>query len=298
LFIGAYIVHLPGTLYISPLKAIGGPGPEFFAFTLYGIDGGEGPPRWRFFTPWAPAIGFVANVYFVFALQDKDRKWMILGIAGCLAMIILSASRLALISMVVVPTLVWGLSNLVKPYINFLTSFVVLNAGLFAAQIIEFIENATAKFKGARAGSSRVRAALGEIAVQRWRDEAPIWGHGVVEPGPHIVEKMAIGSHHSWYGLLYVKGLVGFWALAVPMAWSFVEMLIKAQTFKVAQVGLGMMLILFLYTFGENLEILAYLYWPALVILGIAHRQPWLNPLRALASNSPEKPLPSSTQAS
>lgn len=27
---------------------------------------------------------------------------------------------------------------------------------------------------------------------------------------------------------------------------------------------------LFLYTFGENLEMLAYLYWPALVIMGIA----------------------------
>lgn len=33
-----------------------------------------------------------------------------------------------------------------------------------------------------------------------------------------------------------------------------------------------MILILFLYTFGENLEILSYLYWPGLVIMGMAFK--------------------------
>lgn len=38
---------------------------------------------------------------------------------------------------------------------------------------------------------------------------------------------------------------------------------------------MSMWLILLLYTFGENLEILAYLFWPALVVLGsaLAERQ-------------------------
>ena len=31
-----------------------------------------------------------------------------------------------------------------------------------------------------------------------------------------------------------------------------------------------MVLTLVLYSFGENLEILAYLYWPALVVIGMA----------------------------
>jgi len=34
-------------------------------------------------------------------------------------------------------------------------------------------------------------------------------------------------------------------------------------------VGLSMVLVLFFYTFGENLEILAYLFWPGLVMIGI-----------------------------
>ena len=45
-----------------------------------------------------------------------------------------------------------------------------------------------------------------------------IWGHGTVERGPHIVEYMPIGSHHTWNGLLFVKGMVGYAGLAVPMA--------------------------------------------------------------------------------
>ena len=31
-----------------------------------------------------------------------------------------------------------------------------------------------------------------------------------------------------------------------------------------------MIVILLLYTFGENLEILVYLYWPGMVVLGMA----------------------------
>jgi hypothetical protein len=125
------------------------------------------------------------------------------------------------------------------------------------------------KFTAARKDSSRVRAALGRIAKYRWEKEAPIWGHGVVEKGPHLVEYMPIGSHHSWFGLLFVKGIVGFLALALPMAWSFGDLTVKAQKSESAQVGLSMVLVLMFYTFGENLEILAYLFWPGLVMMGI-----------------------------
>ena len=71
LFVLAAYTPIPGTIYISPLKAIGGPGPEFFEFQLYGINPESLGPRWRFFTPWAPAAGLVANFYFVFALHEN-----------------------------------------------------------------------------------------------------------------------------------------------------------------------------------------------------------------------------------
>ncbi len=91
-----------------------------------------------------------------------------------------------------------------------------------------------------------------------------------MERGPHLVEYMPIGSHHTWYGLLFVKGIVGFYSLAIPMLMSLMVLLIKAQRYAVGEAGLAVLLILFLYTFGENLEILAYLYWPGLIIMGLA----------------------------
>ena len=119
---------------------------------------------------------------------------------------------------------------------------------------------------------------LGAIAVHRWQSEAPIFGHGVVERGPKIVEHMPIGSHHSWYGLLFVKGIVGLLALAIPLTWTFVELVAKAQSDRVARAALAVTIVIAFYTFGENLEILSYLFWPGLVLIGIAMRRRFRNP--------------------
>ncbi len=272
-FVLGYLLHLPDRLYVSPLQVIGGPGPEFFSVQLYEIDPENHQVRFRLFTPWGPALGFVANIYFFVALQEKDKKWRWIGIAGCLVMCLISASRLALLSIVTVLILTWVLTNFKQAKMQIALGFASLAAGIASPQILAAIESFNEAFKGARAGSSRVRAALGRIALDRWQKEAPIWGHGVVERGPHLVEYMPIGSHHTWFGLLFVKGAVGFVALAVPLLWSFVDLLIKAQKSDTARTGLSIVLVLFLYTFGENLEILAYLFWPGLVMLGLAFKE-------------------------
>jgi hypothetical protein len=268
-FVLAFYIHLPQKLYVSPLRAVGGPGPDFFEVMLYEIDPGERKPRWRLFTPWAPALGFVANIYFFMVLRESDRKLRWLGMAGCLVMCQISASRLALIAMPAVWLITLLLSKLSRPLVIIGLGIASFIGSITLNEIIEAIEDFSEKFTAARKDSSRVRAALGRIARYRWENEAPIWGHGVVEKGPHLVEYMPIGSHHSWYGLLYVKGFVGFLALAIPMAWSFADLTVKSQKSESAKVGLSMVLVLFFYTFGENLEILAYLFWPGLVMMGI-----------------------------
>ena len=134
------------------------------------------------------------------------------------------------------------------------------------------------RFNGARAASTRVRKVLGAIALHRWKSEAPIFGHGVVERGPKLVEHMPIGSHHSWYGLLFVKGIVGLLALAIPLAWTVIEMIVKSQSDRVARAALAVTIVIIFYTFGENLEILSYLFWPGLVVIGIAMQRRVFNP--------------------
>ena len=201
-------------------------------------------------------------------------------------MCLISASRLALLSIVTVFIVTWGLTNFKQAKTQIALGFVSLAAGIFGPQILAAIESFTAAFKGARAGSSRVRATLGRIAVDRWEKEAPIWGHGVVEPGPHLVAYMPIGSHHTWFGLLFVKGAVGFVALAIPLLWSFLDLVIKAQNSDTARTGLSIVLVLFLYTFGENLEILAYLIWPGLVLLGLAFQERVQSPRQQVSSQA------------
>ncbi|WP_372878968.1 O-antigen ligase family protein [Spongiibacter marinus] len=272
LFVIAAYTPIPGTIYISPLKAIGGPGPEFFEFQLYGINPESLGPRWRFFTPWAPAAGLLANFYLVFALKEKNIRWRWIGIVGSIVMVLMCQSRAGLVAMLFVSPAVFFISRLNSPALWLTGGVGLAGMAVIATQLMAFAESSIEEFKAARAGSSRVRAALARIALQRWRDEAPIWGHGVVERGPHLVEYMPIGSHHSWYGLLFVKGIVGFFALAIPMLVTFVLLIGKAQRCATSQAALCCILILFMFSFGENLEILAYLFWPALVLIGIAFR--------------------------
>ncbi|MGI0480105.1 O-antigen ligase family protein [Geminocystis sp. CENA526] len=271
LLIIAPILHLPEILYVSPLKAVGGPGNTFFDVSLYEIDF-DGSIRQRLFTPWGPALGFVANVYFILALQEKNKKWRLFGIIGSIFMGNICKSRLALISLILTPVVIFFCSRLTRPIILILMGVGSTIAGILSPVIFMALDTFKQKFTEARADSSRVRRVLKEIAGYRWRTEAPIWGHGVVEPGPHVVEYMPIGSHHTWYGLLFMRGIVGFFALAIPMILSLLVLLVKAQTEEVARAGLAILFILFLYTFGENLDILAYLYWPGLIIMGIAFK--------------------------
>ncbi|MDO6619571.1 MULTISPECIES: capsular biosynthesis protein [unclassified Shewanella] len=272
LFLIAWKVGLPSTLYVSPLSIIGGPGPEFFSVSLYEIDPGSGVPRWRLFTPWAPALGMLGNLYFIFAVQEKDSRWKKWGIAGSLLMVLMSQSRLGLVCYFALIGF-FTLFKLVRsPLLYFLLSPLMLLIGVVGEATINKIQISIAAIKAARADSTRVRQALADIAVERWMNEAVIFGHGIVERGPHMVEYMPIGSHHTWYGLLFVKGVVGAVALAIPMLVTFLILLIRLFSQPMARVGMAILLMLSLYTFGENLEILAYLFWPGLIVLGMTLR--------------------------
>lgn len=273
LFLVSPIAHLPGHLYVSPLQALGGPGPDFFEVQLWGREP-DGGARWRFWAPWAPAAGFVANVNMILGMQDRSRGWRTCGVLSAVSICLMSASRLALINILVTPAITFALARLSRPATFLFAATLTAIGGLTAQQILDLIGVMKQRFDGARAASSRVRATLGRIAFQRWKDEAPVFGHGIVERGPHLVEYMPIGSHHTWYGLLYVKGMVGFGALGAAMVCSSVELVAKAQGSRTARAALSILITLWMYTFGENLEILVYLFWPGLILMGFAFRQP------------------------
>lgn len=273
-FLVAPMIGLPEVLFVSPLKLVGGPGPEFFAVQLYSIEPTDGSTRLRYFTPWSPAAGMIGNMYLIFALSDKRKFWKWMGIISALAMILTSKSRLALAAALFIWPVIVAVGEAKRPAMWFLATFGLLLLTPLAQGILDWVDGTLNSIKSMRADSTRVRELLGEIAIQRWRTEAPIWGHGIVERGPHAVEYMPIGSHHTWFGLLFVKGAVGAMALAVPLIWSTIEFALLAFTRSAAgRIAFAMVLLMSFYSIGENLEILAYLMWPGLIVMGIAARE-------------------------
>jgi hypothetical protein len=265
-------LNMPNVSYTSPLNVFGGG--DFYDVYLFGtlIDNGE--LRLILFAPWSPALGLVANIYFFLASKEQNSTLKWLGIVGAIAMIVGSVSRLAIICLPLTLFLTWLLLNISRPVVQMTTGLVAFLGGFLAPSIVHYFELARDEFSNSRAGSSRVRAVLGRIAIHRWQTEAFVWGHGTVsDQGPKVTGNKAIGTHHTWFSILYSHGLVGCLGLAIPLVWSLSELVFKAQKSQIAQVGLSIILVLIIFSLGENLDSLTYLYWPGLVILGIAFQE-------------------------
>jgi hypothetical protein len=267
------IIHIPEIIYISPLKVLGG-GELFYTVRVFGSMIDEDERRLSLFAPWAPALGIVSCIYFWLVDQETDKKWRWLGIAGAIAMTVASVSRLAILCIPIVLLIRFLLMKFFNPWVQFTAGSVSLLLGITSSTLINLLQTFEERFNRVRSGSSRVRAVLGRIALDRWRKEAPIWGHGTIEPrGPAITGHMAIGTHHTWFSLLFTHGLVGFTILVIALFWSFLDLLMKAPIYNTAKVGLSIILTLFIFSFGENIDGLTYMYWPGLLLLGIAFRE-------------------------
>ncbi|MDZ8024539.1 MAG: O-antigen ligase family protein [Nostoc sp. DedQUE01] len=274
IFYIAHAIHLPNVLYSSPLQLIGGNDVIFYSVKLYGFEEGNvNQIRLSLFAPWPPALGLVGCIYFFLSSQETNKKWRLIGMIASAAMIVSSVSRLGILCLVTVPVITWVLVNFIEPKVQLAAGVVSLFTGMFAPIIIDSLAIFKEQFSQARADSSKLREVLGRMALEGWK-EAPIWGHGIIAPRGILFTKfMPIGTHHTWFGLLYEKGAVGLVALAFPLLWSFMDLLYKAYKNQTAKVALGVLIVLFLFTFGEKIEGLVYLYWPGLIIMGIAFKQ-------------------------
>lgn len=266
-------VGLPERIFTSPLKAVGGPGPEYFSVYFFTWDPASWTPRWQFYAPWSPFAALLGVVMLLFALEERAPFWRRAGIAAGLLMIFASKSRMGLVGVVactigprMMPLILRGWAW--QAVAGLVASLAILG-GTVATAASDFIS----AFKGARADSTRVRETLQRIASERWQNEAFWFGHGTVHPGSHAVEYMPIGSHHTWFGLLFVKGLVGLVGFLVPFVWQTALTLLDAARSRRGALPLGIMMTLTLLSFGENIEIEAYLLWLALMMLGIHARE-------------------------
>lgn len=264
---------LPERIFTSPLKAIGGPGPEYFSVFLFTFDPASWTPRWQFYAPWSPFAALLGVIMVLFALEERSPRWRAIGIAAGTLMILASKSRMGLVGLVACTMGPRMMPLLLRTWAWHVVAGLTASLAIFGTALVRVLGDGVAAFKGARADSTRVRETLQRIAHERWRDEAYWFGHGTIHPGPHIVEYMPIGSHHTWFGLLFVKGLVGLLALLVPMVWQTGLAMVDATRSARGRLPMGIMMTVVLLSFGENIEIEAYMLWPGLVLLGIHARE-------------------------
>lgn len=267
----AYVAQLPAHLYTSPLERLTQNGEIYYYIVLYIKDPDSGGLRLSLFTPWAPVLGLVSCMFFIFALQETNKIWKWIGLIGSATMLILSVSRGAYIFLPTVLLLVWGLQNFTRPLIQISAGILIFTAGLFSSTLLTRASEVIEAFKGIRKSSSQVRAALDRTALDRW-SEAPIWGHGKQIQGAPILYEMPIGSHHTWFGLLFTQGIVGLLAFAIPLVITVLLLIIKMRESNVAKVGLSVLLLLTLASISDNIEKLAYICWAGLIVIGIACR--------------------------
>ncbi len=266
-------IGLPEKIFTSPLKAVGGPGPEYFSVYFFTFDPSSWTPRWQFYAPWSPFAALLGVVMILFALEEKVNKWKTIGIAAGTLMIFASKSRMGLVGLVACTIGPRMMPLILRGWVWQMVAGLTASLAIIGPALAAAAWEAVAAFKGARADSTRVRETLQRIAGERWINEAFWFGHGRVQPGPHLVEYMPIGSHHTWWGLLFVKGIVGMLALLVPFVWQTLIALIDAAKGPRGRLPMGIMMTLTLLSFGENIEIEAYMLWAGLIILGIHARE-------------------------
>lgn len=273
LLLAAPYLGLPERIFTSPLKAVGGPGPEYFTLFLFTYDPATWTPRWQFFAPWSPFAALLGVCMVLFALEERNMRWRMAGLAAGILMVLASKSRMGLVGLVFCTIPPRLLPLLGRQWAVFLLAGLTASLAITADRLITTLSTGVSAFKNARADSTRVRATLQRIAEERWWNEAFWFGHGRPEPGSHIVEYMPIGTHHTWYGLLFVKGALGFVALLIPLIYNVTLALADTALSARGRLPLGILLVICLLSMGENIEIEAYLLWPGLMILGIHARE-------------------------
>ncbi|MCA0856034.1 O-antigen ligase family protein [Phaeobacter italicus] len=272
LLIAPYI-GLPEKIFTSPFKVLGGPGPEYFSVYFFTYDPSSWTPRWQFYAPWSPFAALLGVIMVLFAMEEENRNWKAAGIAAGVLMILASKSRMGLVGLVACTVGPRLLPLVLKGWAWHLTAALTASLAVVGTALLSFVQNGITAFKEARADSTRVRETLQRIAEERWQNDAFWFGHGTVQPGPHLVEYMPIGSHHTWFGLLFVKGVVGFLALAVPLGLHICVVMADAARNPRGRLPLGILMTMVLLSFGENIEIEAYMLWPGLVMLGVHLRE-------------------------
>lgn len=258
--------------YISPLYKFGGQLNYYTVVIGNALDIEE--RRLYMIAPWGPALGMLASIYFFMVLRETNKFLRFAALIGSVAMILSSFSRTAIVCIPLIFIFVQTTTRILQPLTQFIWSQIIFWSALFFDQASNLLYDTVSGFKQYRSGSTRAREELNQLALTAWRNEAPIWGHGsYFEKSSGLSGSRNFVSDNTISGILYGNGLIGAVSLGAIFIWTFFELFRKIKRSPQAKVGIEILSVIFIFLGTENIQATAYLYWPGLIMLGIAFKE-------------------------
>jgi hypothetical protein len=190
-------------------------------------------PRSDLYMPDPPILGTCAVLCFFICLGETDPRLRKFALAGCLAALVISFSRLSWVCFVIALLIVACFrSRLARQGSLWGASFTALLCGLLGLTLSELLHKPLEIFTSARAASSSDREFVVRKTLEAWQ-EYPWLGWGVIRGSVKWYKyDLALGSFSTYASVLYLHGIVGFIVFVIALAstlWSFWRLAVQGN---------------------------------------------------------------------
>lgn len=227
-------------------------------------------PRLMVFQPWPTALGLAGIFCFTISLVERERWWRLVGVAGGVFAVAMSASRAAYVLLPValgVYVLARYRASTAAAMLLGFAALVVL-AVLVEPEFINWAESAVRYVTGGRAGSSMARDLIYRESWDAFT-ASPWIGYGWIGQSVIRQEMLPIGSHSSVFGVLYTGGLITFVPLLVATTLTFYGVIAaRARGGREAAAGAAIFAAAVAFAYGESMYSLVPGCIPGFLFLG------------------------------
>ena len=229
-------------------------------------------PRTDLYTADPPILGVCSLLCFFMCLSETNQRLRKFALAGSLAGLIISQSRLAWVCFPLVWIVIYcfrsGLARQAYLWVISLTSFF---AAVLSLSIKDFLALPLATFNNARADSSKDREFIVSATIEAWK-ESPWLGWGIMDKTAswgNGVFVLPLGTFSSYAQVLYVHGIFGFIFFITALVSTLCSFWQPAmQGNLICQRAFGTLIALYLLLHATNLTWMAIYFWFFFIWLG------------------------------
>ncbi len=231
---------------------------------------GRDLPRLVLFYPWPVVLGFAGIAVFFIAQLESNLPLRLLGSAGGLIAVLGSQGRAPILALFILLFVDAVLLRFDRRKLPLLGAAGILLLALLLPMGITPADIASAGYESVnemRPGSSMARELVNTLSIAGFL-ESPVFGKGWVGGVITTGATMVVGTHSSFYGLLYTGGLVTFLAFLTALATTLIVLARRVGRGPIQRTGLLIMLGLALLSYGEGVYSFALPCVPLLLFVG------------------------------